>query len=328
VSTNPMQRIADLEAQVASLTSTNETLRANGNGNGHVDVEKLIKQGFDRFGQDYTGKLAGLIQPFIENTVRRCKETEEKQTALEEKFRSHAEAVGKSADALATSFRKLHKEAENDWNAHRAQMQQDFVRVDGFVSWVEAETAKSWQENVKATTNCNLAVRACNDLLQKLDKPIEESIEHLNRIKAHGDTIILSAAEDLRNTYQRLREPVLKRVTILIIATIFIYLGIGTLVFWGNRHLINTNWRELTEHSDQQKTELKELIDKTIDEAKESQLDREIKVKMWDAMLNTLTPQQRHDAIEKFRWQVNEAERKRLGDQMGASHDQMEGKRK
>lgn len=328
MSTNPIQRIADLEAQVASLTAANQTLRANGNGNGHVDVEKLIKQGFDRFGQDYTGKLAGLIQPFIENTVRRCKETEEKQTALEDKFRAHAEEAGKSADALAASFKKLHKEAEKDWTAHRAQMQEDFGRVDGFVNWVEAETAKSWQENVKATTNCNLAVRACNDLLKKLDKPVEESIEHLNKIKTHGDTIILSAAEDLSNTYKKLRQPVLKRVTILMIAALFIQLGVGAFTLWRNRTLINTNWQEMAEYSEQQKTEMTGLFDKAMEEAKESQLDREIKVKMWDALMKTLTPQQKEAVISKSREQVNQAERQRIDDQMKLSHDQMEGKRK
>jgi hypothetical protein len=92
-----MQRIADLEAQVASLTAANETLRSNGNGNGHAEIEKLIKQGFDRFGQDYTGKLAGLIQPFIENTIRRCKETEEQQMTLEEQFKQHQAVVSQSA---------------------------------------------------------------------------------------------------------------------------------------------------------------------------------------------------------------------------------------
>jgi urease accessory protein UreF len=73
---------------------------------------------------------------------------------------------------------------------------------------------------------------------------------------------------------------------------------------------------------------LKELIDKTIEEAKESQLDREIKVKMWDAMLKTLTPQQKEAVISKSREQVNQAERKRIDDQMKSSYEQVEGRRK
>jgi hypothetical protein len=117
-------------------------------------------------------------------------------------------------------------------------------------------------------------------------------------------------------------------VTILIVATIIIHLGVGALVFWGNRRLINTNWQELTEHSEQQKQEIKGLLDKTIEETRESQIDREIKVKMWDFLLISLTPQQKETVISKFREQVNEAARTRIEDQMKSSYEQVNGKRK
>lgn len=332
MSTNPMQRISDLEAQVAALTAENQSLRANKNGNGHVDIGKVIADSFDRYGrlfrEDLTVRVASHITPSIENTMRRCKEVEERQTALEEKFKTHQEGVGKSADAMAASFRKLRAEAEKDWNAHRAKMQEDFGRVDGFVNWLEAEIKKSWQENLNATTNCNLAVRKCNDLLKKLDRPVEESIAHLHQIKTHGDTIIASAAEDLKNTYRRLRQPVLKRVSILIVATILVHMVVGAVTLWRNRSLIEASLRELTEQSEQQKQEIKGLLDKTLEEAKESQIDREIKVKMWDYLMNSLTPQQRATVISKYREQVNEAERKRIDDQMKSSYEQMGGKRK
>jgi hypothetical protein len=149
MSTNPIQRIADLEAQVASLTVTNEKLQSNGNG--HLDleklIEKLIKQAFDRFGQtfreDYTGKLAGMIQPFIESTVRRCKEVEEKQMVLEAGFKKHEAAVTKSASSIATAFIQLREGSEKDFQAHRAQMQEDIKQVNGYALWFLEELKKS-----------------------------------------------------------------------------------------------------------------------------------------------------------------------------------------
>jgi hypothetical protein len=49
---------------------------------------------------------------------------------------------------------------------------------------------------------------------------------------------------------------------------------------------------------------------------------------MWDFMMNSLTPQQKESVISKFREQVNEAEHKRIDDQMKSSYEQMNGKRK
>lgn len=234
-------------------------------------------------------------------------------------------AVGKSADALAASFRKLHKKAEEDWAAHRTQMQEDFKRVDEFVTWGETETAKAWQENFNATRNCALAVKACNELVNKLDKPVEESINSLNKVKSHGFTIITNAAE---NTYKRLRQPVLKRATILLAAAIFIQLGVGAFTLWRNRHLIDTNWQELAEQSEQQKTELKGMIDKTFEEVKATQIGNEIKVQMWDELIQSLPADQRSQVIYKFRGLVRQAGDKRLDDQMVAGYEQMSPKKK
>jgi type II secretory pathway component HofQ len=87
--------------------------------------------------------------------------------------------------------------------------------------------------------------------------------------------------------------------------------------------VLDTNWQALTEHSEQQKQEMRGLLDKAMEEAKESQIDREIKMKMWDALVKSLTAQQRVSLIDKFRGQVNDAERSRINAQMQSSYDQM-----
>jgi len=328
VSTNPMQRIADLEAQVASLTAANETLRANGNGNGHVDVEKLIKQGFDRFGQDYTGKLAGLIQPFIENTVRRCKETEEKQTALEERFTKHEAAVSKSAGNMIAAFNALHEDAQNDWQAQRDLIQSDFTHVDKFAKWFRAELDKNGRENAKAVIDCQTAARACQELTQKVTAPVDETLEHLNEINSHGETTIKRAAKNLSDTYEKLQWPLMKYAGGFLLLILIFMVGFGWLIVRRNEKQLDTNLQQLAEYSEQQKTEIKGLLDKALEEARETQVDHEIKVKMWDDLMKTLPPQQRQAIIDKLRDQINVAERKRIDDQMKSSYEQMNGKKK
>lgn len=128
MSNSPLQRIADLEAQVAALTAENNALKArtNGSGNGHLDAEKLIEVvglRIDRSGQllreDFTGKLAGLISPYIDKTLQQCDEVAAKQDDLEKKFKEQKKAVAGSAADLEASFVKMRKEAAKDWKAQR-----------------------------------------------------------------------------------------------------------------------------------------------------------------------------------------------------------------
>jgi transcriptional regulator of heat shock response len=330
VSTNPMQRIADLEAQLATALAANETLRTNGNG--HVDVEKLIKQGFDRFGQtfreDYTGKLAGLIQPFIENTVRRCKETEEKQTALESLFKKHEAAVSKSASNMIAAFNALHEEAQNNWQAQRDLIQSDFIQVDKFAKWFRAELDKSGKENAKAVIDCQTAARACQSLTQKVSAPVEETIRHIEEIQSEGETAIKRAQQRLTKTYENLQRPVLAILSGVLVIALVAMLGLAWIIFRGNRNQLESNLQQLAEYSEQQKTEMKELFGKAMEEAREIQIDHEIKVKMWDDLMKSLPPQQRQTVIDKLRDQINVAERKRIDDQMKSSYEQMNGKKK
>jgi hypothetical protein len=334
VSDNPMQRIADLEAQVAALTAENSTLRTRSNGKGHLDAGQLadaLGLRIDRAGQllreDFTGKLAGMIAPYIEKTIKDCAEVAQRQLELERKFAEHRQAVAGSAAEMTAAFIKLRKEAAKDWKAQREQMQQDLGRVDAFAKWFRAELQAHGQQHNAAVASCNRAVSACQDLAEKMSVPLTQTIEYLNNIKVNGEATINSAARQLTSTYNNLRQPVLTRVTVLLFAAIFIQMAFGGFILWRTRVLINTNWQELTEHSEQQKQDMKTLLDKTMAEAKEAQIDKEIKVKLWDAFLKSLSSQQRQAVLEKYRMQVGDAERKRIADQMSAGYEQMNGTR-
>lgn len=335
MSNNPMQRVADLEAQVAALIAENTSLKARTNGNGHLDTNKLIEavgSQIDRSGQilreDFTGKLAALIAPYIDSTIRRCAEVEKQQGELEKKFEQHRKAVGGSAAEMETAFIKARKEAAKDWKAQRDQIQADLARVDGFAVWFNGELQKSAQHNNGTVASCNLAAERCRELAERLSVPVEQTIEHLGQIQSQGEKVITRAGQRLTDAYDNLREPVLNRVTALLVVSAVIFMSFAVFTLWGTRRIINTNWQELTEHSEQQKQEMKGLLDKTLEEVKEAQIDREIKVKMWDELMKTVTPQQRQDLVTKLREQVRKVGDKRLGDQMSAGYEQMNGKRK
>ncbi len=334
MSTNPLQRIADLEALNASLVAENASLKSRTNGNGHLDTSKLLEAlgaRIDRSGQllreDFTGKFAALIAPYIKETFRECTDVEKQQGELEKKFEEHRKAAAGSAAEFSAAFVKMRKEAAKDWKAQRDQIQEDLARVDGFAAWFVAELQKTAQRNNGAVTNCNLAAERCGELADRMSAPVEKTVETLRVIEAQGKEVINRAGQQLTKSYHSLREPVLNRVTALLLVSAVIFVSFAVVTMWGTRYAINANWQAMTEHSEQQKQEMKALLDKTLDEAKEAQIEREAKVKMWDALTKTLTPQQRDDLWGRVRDQVRKDGEKRLGDQMSAGYEQLNKRR-
>jgi hypothetical protein len=337
VSNSPIQRIADLEAQVAALTAENKALKAktNGNGNGHLDAEKLLEAvglRIDRSGQllreDFTGKLAALIAPYIDKTLRECEEIATKQEDLEKRFKEHKKAVAGSAAEMEASFVKIRKEANKDWTAQRDIIQEDFGRVDNFVKWLRSELAQNGKKLDDAVTSCGLAMRTCNELAEKMGEPVERAIAHLNEVKARGEADIARASKRLTATYDGLRRPFMWGIMSLAAAVLILHLGLGGFVTWNNRKMLDTHWQDLVDHSEQQKKDIQGILDESLKQVKEAQIDSEIKVKMWDEVMKSLNPQQRDAFLYKLREQVRKAGDKRLDDQMQAGYDQMNGKKK
>ena len=339
MSTSPIQRIADLEARVTALTAENEGLRAringHGNGNGPLDIDKLIEAiglRIDRSGQllreDFTGKLAGLISPYIDKTLRQCDEVAAKQDDLEKKFKEHKKAVAGSAAEIEASFVKIRKEANKDWTAQREKIQEDLGRVDSFVTSFRSELQRNGKKLDDAVTDCRLSVRACHELTQKMAEPTETAIARLDEVKKRGEADIAAAATRLKNTYNGLREPFMKVVAVVVIAIIVLHLGLGAFMTWSNRRELNAQWDGLVNKTEEQKKEIQGILDESLKQVKEAQIDSEIKAKMWDEIVKDLNPQTRDGYLMKLRERVRAAGDKRLDDQMRAGYDQMNGKKK
>jgi hypothetical protein len=328
-----LQFFSDIKTQLSELTkqvaAVQTQLSAKQNGSLSTEaIGALLAREGQITREDFAGKLAALITPYIEQVVRRIADMDSKQTELEAFFKQHEVAVRSTTSELDAAFVKMRKETAKDWKAQREQVQADLGHLDEFVKWLLPQLEKNAKDNVLAVAKCTSAVAACEALLVKITKPVEQSIQHLDRIYTQGETVINEAAERLRKTYARLREPILWRVTYTLAAMFLMLVLMSGFIFWRTRAAINTNWQEMTEHSEQQKQEMKGLLEQSLKEARESQIDGEIKVKMWDSMLKSLSPQQQEEVIRKYRELVSIAERKRIDDQMGASYEQMNRKKK
>jgi hypothetical protein len=342
VSFDPLEGYAQLKAEnetqarrIESLETENATLKARSNGNGHFDQSKLLEaigSRIDRSGQvlreDFTGKLAGLIAPYIDTTIRRCSEMEERQDDLEATFERHRKNVAGAAAELETAFVKMRKESAKDWKAQRDQIQADFAQVDVFVKWFLQEIEKNVRTQSAGAGHLNKAVSACESLTKQMTAPVEKTIERLRAIEERGERTIDEAEQHLRNTYQRLRQPVLKRVTWLMAVCLVTFMSLAFFTMWSMKRALDNDAQDMAARTEQQKQELQGMLDKSIRDARQAEIVREVKSKMWDDGGNVLTPQQRQVIWEHVKEQLGMEDAKRAGDQVSAGRSQSSRKRK
>jgi len=120
----------------------------------------------------------------------------------------------------------------------------------------------------------------------------------------------------------------MKGIMAVVVAIIVLHLGFGAFILWGNKKKLDAHWQDLVGYSEEQKAEIRKLLDTTLDEAKEARIDNEIKAKMWDEIVKDLNPQQKDGYIMKLWERVCAAGEKRLDEQMEAGYNQMNGKKK
>jgi hypothetical protein len=126
MSSIPPQFLSDfnarLEAIAGAVASIQKQLPAqsNGHSNGHGSADEIIAQ-IARQGQltreDFAGKLASLINPYLERVVERCVDVERRQTDLEKKLIEHVTKYGQTLEthrAAIASILEAHEDAIGD----------------------------------------------------------------------------------------------------------------------------------------------------------------------------------------------------------------------
>jgi len=143
MSTNPMQRISDLEAEVASLTAENQSLKAS-QRNGHSHPQPKPEELAEAIGarltrveqnlrEDFVGKFAGILLPPLENFNKRVADAENRQIDIEERLDAHkAEIAAMLEEANRTQLDTLQRfnaavKKHNEKNAATLQAQQETV---------------------------------------------------------------------------------------------------------------------------------------------------------------------------------------------------------
>ena len=162
MSHNPMQRIADLEAQVAQLTATNAALQHQLNARpSDIALVDAIGARLAREGQtlreDFIGKFAGSFLLATETITKRVVDTEARQTKLEER----AEAIERKLLTHKLELQKLLDEADKKQrtllNRFAAVLQQHNDRNAAILNAQQSvldECANAARQTAQATALC------------------------------------------------------------------------------------------------------------------------------------------------------------------------------
>lgn len=196
------------------------------------------------------------------------------------------------------------------------------------MNWFQAEMLKNAQHSNAAVASCNAAAQRCQEVAAKVSVPAEEIVKHLEAIRVKGEESIKRAERSVTDAHKAVRPTMLKLTGLMLAAVFLIQMGFGAFTLWRNRTLLDNKWESLTEHSEQQKKDIQGMLDEALKQVKESQIDSEIKAKMWDEIVKDLDPQHRDAYLYKLRERVRKAGDKRLDEQMQAGYDQMNGKKK
>jgi hypothetical protein len=243
-----MQRIADLEAQVAALTSENEALRAQKNEHSHPqpnseELANAIGTRLTRVEQnlreDFVGKFAASFLLASETITGRLNaldqhelELEERQQNLETKLQNHYAAVGAKLDEAGGRQRKSMTEFASILNQHLAHSDTLLKAQQATVESCNrsaAATAKSaalctnFAEDYTATSaQAGVAIQSVKVTVER------ELTAYLRELKTEA----LNTVTPVINEVQHLTERQYLWRLRLIIISIILGIGISSVIAW------------------------------------------------------------------------------------------------
>ena len=213
-----MQRIADLEAEVAALTAEKGELESKAQGTQPLDVEALagtiaevidarLRRTEQGLREEFVTKFAALFEPIIERTTNRVvkleereEKAEERQEALEQRLGTHLDEVGAQFDGLAAMLNAQFVGLSDMLASHHAVTGQALGSLDEYVRKAEGLAGSTVE-----------AAEACRGFKQDYEQAVG---------RAEGDRLALVAwmegelgvfTRGLREQARDVFEPILVR---------------------------------------------------------------------------------------------------------------------
>jgi len=239
MSTNPMQRISDLEAEVAALSAENKSLKASQrNGHPHLNPEELaeaigarLTRVEQNLREDFVGKFAGILLPPLENFNKRVADAEARQIDIEERLAAHKAEIAamleaanqKQLDTLQRFNAAVKK--HNEKNAATLQAQQEAVAACEYAARATTHAAGlcvNFKKDYEDTAhNAKLAIAGAKN-------EVEHQISEFTRgLREKSEAAVAPAMRRLRDLSESQMEWRVKWSIFGFVACIFISVAIS-----------------------------------------------------------------------------------------------------
>jgi hypothetical protein len=213
MNTNPMQRISDLEAEVAALTAENRSLKAlssNGHSHPQPNPEELanaigarLMRVEQNLREDFVGKFAATFLLALETITKRVIDAEERQTGIERKLVTHKAEIAKMLEeANQKQFDTLQRfnnaiRRHHEKNEATLQAQQEAVAACDYAARATAHAASlcvNFKKDYEDTAyNAKLAIAGARN-------EVEHQIGEFTRgLKEKSEAAVTPAIRRLRD---------------------------------------------------------------------------------------------------------------------------------
>lgn len=348
---NQIQRIAELENEIevlnhdregwlsekAELAAENEKLRRSllafsNPQNLTVIMEQKIKasvkeevENFSRqFRDDVVKDVSNGILPYVKTAHDLCHKTIEKQGDLEERFERHRSEIAAVFDEQIDKTSELISSLSQEVvDAHQTGVKKwvdSYKKVEANLSAVN-ELASSLNENMKQARqsyeNSKTAARQLSELFVKLKGESEKASENMQRVRDKTEESVIGSINRIESRFEDTGKNFKKSVYVVSAVLAFGILAFTFMTAGAVSGLLNKEaGRSISEMNaliKEEKSEVRSILRNTIEEAREDQIANEAKIELWDAMIQSLTPQQRDVYLNNVNRRVQQLKTARNG---------------
>ncbi len=281
-------------------------------------TEKKFAAAETRLSENLVGRLAGNIEPYIDKTVRRVNDLNDNISAveehfdryrqmLEERFALHQQTVAAEGDKLAGKFIQNGGKLINDWQNSQKAVQANLNNVNNYVSQIRSDLSGLQNAQKKVEDAGKVFAHQISLWTQATGELEHRNGDSLRALLVEQDRVSLKIRIFGDSTTKDYR-----RMVFFYTSVSFMIFVIMTAIFWGlTYNRANSEIGAIKEFSSQEQQRISQIFEESVKNAGNRNFSDEVNLKMFDSLINKMTPQQKTAFDEELKRQIEEVKKER-----------------
>ncbi|HLM59489.1 MAG TPA: hypothetical protein VK308_01675 [Pyrinomonadaceae bacterium] len=234
------------------------------------------------------------------------KRLEEHRAAIEVSLQQESDKISVLVSSLSRQINEEFKAGNQKiFNAYR-KIETDLSAVNNLAGSLN----KSVSEASKTYSDSTNAVNQISTLFERFKDESKEAAENIQKVRQDLMGNLGETSERIENRFEESRKHI-KRSIFFVSGIVAICLLCFTIMTAGSISVFmnldaEKRISKMDARFEEEKNEIRVILRKAIEEAQENQMADEAKVDLWDAMMQSLNPQQRNAYIIDFNKRMQE----------------------